>query len=203
MEVLYKEKTMESQAVPLTGKLVRLRPLDVRTDLDHVVRWMNDPEVTQFLRPSQPVTRGEEEEWFQSLVKDKERHIVFGVETLEESRFIGVIGTHNIDPRDRTATSGASIGEKEFWGKGYGTDAKMLQLAHAFEVLNLRKVCSSVIAFNERSERYLLRSGYEREGIRARQRFRNGKYWDEILLAVFRHKWLPLWKKYKRELLTK
>jgi RimJ/RimL family protein N-acetyltransferase len=194
--------TMESQAVPLTGKLVRLRALDERTDLDLITQWVNDPDVMQFVMAVPPLMRVAEEEWLRSLSQDK-TGAVFGIEVLEENKLIGVMGLHNINSRDRGADTGAFIGDKNFWGRGYGSDAKMLQLAHAFETLNLRKVCSSVLAFNARSEGYLKKCGYEREGIRVRQRFRNGKYWDEILLAVFRHKWLPLWKEYKRELLTK
>jgi RimJ/RimL family protein N-acetyltransferase len=91
------------------------------------------------------------------------------------------------------------IGEKEYWGKGYGTEAKMLLLHYAFDTLNLRKICSSVISFNERSHKYSLKCGYKEEGRRKAQLFRDGKYWDEIQLAVFRKDWLLLWKKFQAE----
>lgn len=96
-----------------------------------------------------------------------------------------------------TAVTGAVIGEKEYWGKGYGSEAKLLLLKYAFDVLNLRKICSAAIAFNERSIRYQERTGYKIEGRRANQIYADGQYWDEVLLAVYREDWLPIWKKYQ------
>lgn len=191
---------MESQMVPLRGKKVVLRPLDPKKDIEKLLKWMNDPEVVQFLSGTGPFMRAEEERWLASLSDPgNSDSSVFGIETFK-GKFIGTIGLHNISWRNRTAFSGCSIGEKEYWGKGYGGDAKMLQLAHAFLSLNLRKICSNVLAFNRRSERYLLKTGYQREGLRKKQIYRNGKYWDEIQLAVFAEDWLPKWKEYRREL---
>ncbi len=61
------------------------------------------------------------------------------------------MGIHRINWKDRTATTGAVIGEKAYWDKGYGSEAKMLVLDYAFNMLNLRKICSQVLAFNKRS----------------------------------------------------
>lgn len=105
---------------------------------------------------------------------------------------------HQIDWVNGTATTGAMIGEKEYWGKGYGSEAKMLLLDYAFNRLGLRKICSNVIAFNGRSKRYSEKCGYREEARRKAQFFRDGTYHDEIWLAVFRENWLPLWKKYQK-----
>lgn len=45
--------------------------------------------------------------------------------------------------------------------------------------------------------KYNLKCGYKIEGVRRKQRFRRGKYNDEILIAVFKENWLPIWKKYQ------
>jgi RimJ/RimL family protein N-acetyltransferase len=88
------------------------------------------------------------------------------------------------------------IGEKEYWGKGYGTEAKMLLLDYAFNVLNLRKITSGVIAFNERSYNYSMRCGYKREGILKSHIYRDGKYWDVYQLAVFKGRFNNVHKKW-------
>jgi len=141
------ERKQEQQKIVfLEGEKVILRPLNKATDLQNCVRWMNDPEVLQFLSRVNPVSFMEEEEWFDNLA-NRHDDILLAIET-KEGRFIGVLGLHNIDRVNRTAIHGISIGEKDYWGKGYGTDAGMVLLNFAFNSLNLRKVRSSVIALN-------------------------------------------------------
>ncbi len=84
-------------------------------------------------------------------------------------------------------------------GQGYGTEAKMLLLDYAFNTLNLRKVCSTVLAFNGRSQRYNEKCGYVVEGVQKAQVFRDGSYHDLILMAVFRDDWLPVWREYQKQ----
>lgn len=175
---------------------VILRPL-AREDLPYIVQWINDPEVTQFLTACLPITKDDEDEWFDNVRKNKSNNIVLAV--VVDDKIIGTMGIHRISWKNRTATTGACIGYKPYWGKGYGTEAKMLLLDYAFNTLNLRKICSEVIAFNERSYRYNCKCGYKEEGRRKAQHFQDGEYWDEILLAVFKEDWLPLWEAFVAE----
>lgn len=184
----------------LRGKRIYLRPI-LKEDIPHLLRWINNEEVTQYLAAYLPMLEKDEEQWFEDLAKRKQTDLVFAIVTVDGDKIIGNMGIHQISWKDRTATTGALIGEKEYWGKGYGTEAKMLLLNYAFNTLNLRKICSSVLAFNKRSYAYQLKCGYTEEGRRRKQRYRNGRYWDEILMAVFKKDWLPLWKEYKRKYL--
>ena len=190
------KKDKKKPIIFLKGNKVILRPLRKETDLEHTTRWINDPEVNVFLSFFMPMSHQEESEFFDNLPKRKE-DIVFAIDT-HDGEFIGLMGIHRINWKDRTATTGAVIGEKKYWGKGYGTDAKMILLDYAFNTLNLRKICSSVIAYNKRSLQYNLHCGYKVEGIRRKQFFRKGKYWDEVELGLFKNEWLPYWKKYQK-----
>ncbi len=183
------------KVVFLHGKNVVLRPVE-KSDVPNLVRWINDPDVRRFLNNSFPQNERDEEEWVSSLSK-KTNNIVFALETLSGSP-IGVMGLHNIKWRDGVATTGAFIGEKEYWGKGLGSEAKLLLLDYAFNTLNLRKICSDVIAFNERSYKYSLKCGYKEEARLKSHIFRAGRYWDMILLAVFREDFESVWEKYQK-----
>jgi RimJ/RimL family protein N-acetyltransferase len=162
-----------------------------------LTRWINDPEVTQFLHSYLPMSEQEELEWVNGLAKKKSEEMIFSI--IVEGKLIGIMGLHRINVKDRTATTGSIIGEKEYWGKGYGTEAKMLLLHYAFNTLNLRKICSAAIAFNERSLRFNRKCGYEIEGTLREQFWRNGQYHDLVQIAVFRDKWLPLWEKFRED----
>jgi RimJ/RimL family protein N-acetyltransferase len=177
----------------LKGKKVTLRPVSEK-DIPLFLRWFNDPEVRQFVTTIFPVTEKSEQEWVESLGKKSDKDVVLVIEV--KGRPIGTMGLHRINWQDRTATTGAVIGEKSFWGKGYGTDAKMTLLNYAFNTLNLRKIISMTLGFNGRSKRYSEKCGYREEARLKAQHFKNGQYWDEIILALFKEEWLPFWRKY-------
>jgi len=179
----------------LQGKKVNLRPLNI-LDAPTITRWINDPEVREFISAILPRTENFEEEWIKKLGSD-DKDIVLSIETIE-GFFIGLMGVHQINWKDKVCSTGAIIGEKEYWGKGYGTDAKMVLLSYIFNTLNLHKVCSQVYAFNKRSLHYSLHCGYKIEGTRRKHIFKKGKYWDMIELGLFKSEWLPIWRQYQR-----
>lgn len=188
----------KERAVFLCGKKTILRPIDPERDLEKCLRWVNDQEIQKFVAGYLPMAALAEIEYLKKKASSVPTNdIMLAIET-QEGVHIGNIGLHNINWKDRTATTGTMIGEKEFWGRGYGTDAKMTLLSYAFYSLNLRKICSSVLAYNERSLRYSLRCGYKQEGVLRHQRYKNGRYYDELLLAVFKKDWRPLWRRYQK-----
>ena len=131
--------TQNNRIVFLKGHRVILRPPNKAADLDTCLRWINDPEIRQFITLIFPTLKEEEAEWFDNL-KNNKNGVQLGIEAIEKNKFIGLMGLHNIHWQNRTATTGALIGEKEYWGKGFGTDAKMHLLNYAFNTLNLRKI---------------------------------------------------------------
>jgi RimJ/RimL family protein N-acetyltransferase len=187
----------KNPVVFLKGRYVTLRPVE-KADLQALTRWINDPEVRFYLEAYLPQSLQDEEKWLEGLGKDKQHNIVFIIQTAK-GQAIGLMGLHNIRWRDRVATTGALIGEKKFWGRGLGSKAKALLLDYAFNTLNLRKIRSDAIAFNERSIAYSKKCGYREEGRLKEQIFRNGKYWDLVQLAVFRPEFEAVWKKMKNK----
>ncbi len=192
---------MSSETTPRitfrTGKRVALRPFQPE-DAALLTKWINDPEVTKYIKRSFPTTLMQEADWVKTLGQNSKENVVLGIELIDGA-LIGSMGLHRISWINRTATSGAFIGEPAYRGKGYGTEAKMLLLEYAFNTLNLRKVCSTVPAFNGRSQRYNEKCGYGIEGVQREQIFRNGTYHDLIHMAVFREQWLPLWEVYQKQ----
>ena len=192
-----------SDVVFRQGTRVLLRPLE-RADISTLRRWMNDPEVTQFLMRVFPLMEAEEEKWLDSLA-GKTTDFALGIVEKKEGRLIGTIGLHGINWQHRTATTGTLLGEKAYWGQGYGTEAKMLLLDFAFNALDLYGVLSRVLAFNDRSLAYGRRCGYEEIGRIPQWVLRqNGERCDEVLLMVTQEKWRPLWLEYlkNRETVT-
>lgn len=192
------KKNEESRIVCFEGKRVILRPVHPENDLPMYLKWLNDSEVVRYIQAVPPVSLYEERDYLQKLHTKKD-DVIFAIETVKSPKFIGAIGLHGINRRDMHATTGSVIGEKDCWGKGYGAEAKMLLLYHAFYNLNLRRISSSVIAFNERSQNCLLKTGYNPEGVRRDMSFREGRYWDLLEFGIFRKDFEPIWKRYQKD----
>jgi RimJ/RimL family protein N-acetyltransferase len=77
-----------------------------------------------------------------------------------------------------------------FRERGYGTEAKHLLLAYAFDRLQLHLITASTVASNERSQRALLRQGYRSAGRLHWTHTRNGRYQDTLLFDLTRGDWL-------------
>lgn len=188
-----------NRVISLQGLKTVLRPVNVDHDLPFCLKWINDESINRFLKAKYPITEQAEREFLESIGKNPNQ-IIFAIDTLETGEFIGLMSLNNIDWTSGVATTGSIIGNKDYWGQGYGTDAKMLLLHHAFHRRNLRRINSSTIAFNKRSAGCLLKCGYKEEGVRKSYYYRDGKYWDQILFRVFRGEFEVLWKEYAKKL---
>ena len=188
------DNPQKPRVVFLTGKITNLRPV-LKEEIPLVTKWINDPEVRQFLHVTFPRTEREEEEWYNKIGANDE-NLTLCIET-KDGKPIGIMSIHNIDWVHRHGITGALIGEKEYWGKGYGTDAKMHLLDHAFNTMNLNRIGSNAFEWNERSIRYSLRCGYKIEGRKRQHLCRNGKFWDLVELGILREDWEPVWEKFK------
>lgn len=182
---------MENNVVFLRGKKVILRPYQKETDLDLMTVWINDPDITRFLTVWRPMTKEVENGYLEGATNNENLFLV--IETTE-GQPIGSTALHRIDLVNRTAMTGTLIGDKALWGKGYGTDAKMQLLNFAFNRMNLRAIRSSVIAFNVRSHKALLKQGYHQVGVYPKWFFRDGKYYDEILFVLTKKDFAKAWR---------
>ena len=84
------------------------------------------------------------------------------------NRLIGTCAFSQLDADNGSALYHITIGEKDAWGHGYGTEATWLMLDHAFETLGLHRVALSVFEFNERAIRAYRRCGFVDRGPGAR-----------------------------------
>ena len=112
-------------------------------------------------------------------------------------RYLGHTGIHRITWPDGIGSTGSMIVEATAQGKGIGTEAKLLLLYHAFEVLGLANVRSTVKAWNAKSLGHLIKCGYRIVGRYEKILFHEGKLVDEILLQVSPALWRPVWNQYQ------
>lgn len=174
---------------PFEGELVRLAPLR-REDIPTYARWFRDYEVQRFLMPGVliPITDEAETAWYDRASKD-EANYHFAVRTLSDDRLLGNCGLFGLEEKNRVATFGIVIGEKDCWGQGYGSDATRLILGFGFLELNLNRIQLEVYHYNHRAIRAYEKVGFVHEGTRRQALYREGSYHDVHVMAILRADW--------------
>lgn len=168
----------------LYGKRVRLRAIE-REDIPAFLRWFNDPEVRQWLTSIQLLSRAKEERWFEEQLA-RTNDLILGIEVQVDQGWtlIGNIGLHGLDWKNRRATLGIVIGERDFWDKGFGTEAIEVLLRYAFLELGLHRVELEVFEENRRARRCYEKVGFREEGIRREAVFRDGRFQDLVIMSI-------------------
>ncbi len=162
-----------------------------RSDLPLFARWFSDLELTAYLgQPGMAYTQEQEEEWYERTVRDRDSK-TFAIIVRDRQRLIGTVSLTNIDQRRQRATLGIAIGDKEAWGKGYGSEAVRLMCAYGFAFLNLYAVNLWVLDYNRRAYQAYLRAGFREAGrLRGGTPFDGARY-DDILMEITRDEFGP------------
>lgn len=172
-----------------SGKKVRLREYR-KEDIPVAQNYINDPEVKRLLHPGIPYlyTFEDEQKWFDNLSATKDVYS-FAIETLDDKKYIGGCGVNKIDWKNRVAEVGIFIGDKEYWNKGYGSDAMKIMVEFIFHQMNINKVKLNVFSFNERAIKSYEKCGFKKEGILRQEVYRDDKYYDAIIMGMLKEEY--------------
>lgn len=174
------------------GTLLRLVAMEPTRDAVLFSKWGRDGEYVRLLDSDPPrlwsakAIKG----WIEKdLGKEPPEVINFMIHTLAEDQPIGFIGLDGINWIHGEAWLGIGIGDRSFWGQGYGTEAVRLILKYAFDELNLYRISLNVFAYNERAIRAYQKAGFINEG-RARDALkRDGKRSDMVFMGILQPDW--------------
>jgi len=175
------------------GELVRITSEDYETLAKVESRWSNDSEYNRLasMRPSRPFSEKSMKDWYEKKNEHgpKPQDYFFSVRTLEEDKLIGYFSLFRVDLIHSEAWVGIGIGERDFWGKGYGTDMMKLCLQYAFNELNMHRVSLGVFAYNQRALRAYEKVGFRMEGRTRKDTLREGQRADGLWMGILREEW--------------
>jgi RimJ/RimL family protein N-acetyltransferase len=172
----------------LTGEQIVLRR-HVPANLRAFQRWYADPEVVRLTRYQDSPMRPDEIERFFAARALGADSLAMAIHVRATDLLVGTCALSQLDADNGSALFHITIGEKEAWGHGFGTEATRLMIDHAFGGLGLHRVGLTVFSFNERAIRSYRSVGFVVEG-RAREAiWREGRWWDEIAMSILASDW--------------
>lgn len=176
----------------IKGKIITLRAIDV-ADIETLNRWANAPEIWKMLGGWHfPYSILNTEQWVKSINNNDQKNQVFAIETKEHG-LIGTANLVNIDWKNRNAFHGMMLGDKETRGKGYAQDTVMAIMRFAFDELGLQRLDGDMISSNKLSINfYTKRCGWEIEGVKKDWFYREGKFFDKVVVGITKQKYQAL-----------
>ncbi|MEV5797136.1 GNAT family N-acetyltransferase [Streptomyces collinus] len=174
----------------LTGRKTVLRPF---TEADAAAMWeiVGDPEVVRFtFEPSTDLTEEGLRSWYGSRAGAPDR-LDLAVTDPETGEVLGEVVLYAYDPDGRSCTFRTLIGPRGR-GRGIGTEATRLIVAHAFGELGLHRIELAAWAHNHRALRVYEKVGFVVEGVKREVQLRDGVWADEVIMSILDREWAAL-----------
>lgn len=167
---------------------VSLRLLELADCTERYVAWLADPHVNEFLETRYAEQSLASIQSFVASMLDSPHSYLFAI--LEASgRHVGNIKIGPVVPRHLYADVSYLIGERDAWGKGYGTEAVRIVTRFGFERLGLHRCQAGLYESNVGSHRVLEKAGYTLDGRLAKQ-LRIGDRWENhVWFGALRDTW--------------
>ncbi|HET6266466.1 MAG TPA: GNAT family protein [Acidobacteriota bacterium] len=191
---------MKVEPVTLTGKVVKLVPLEI----GHVPALCSiglDPEIWKWTVAN--ITNESDMRAYVETALDEQRRglsLPFVTMHLPTNSIVGSTRFGNIDTANKRVEIGWTWIARPYQRTSVNTEAKFLMLQHAFETLSCIRVEFKTDSFNEKSRNALLRIGATQEGI-----FRNhmivatGRIRHSVYFSIIDSEWPAV----KQDLLQK
>ena len=173
-------------ALPLLqGERVQLRAY-CDDDADALYAIYSDPVVMRYWSFSPWSERSQADDY---LRRDRDYvgdgMLAWAIARREDDELVGTVTVLGINRAQGRADIGYALSSAQ-WGKGIAQEAVRLALAHAFDVLQLRRIEADVDPRNTGSCRLLERLGFTREGL-LRERWKvSGELQDSAIYGLLR-----------------
>lgn len=151
-------------------------------DAGEIHDYASDEDVSRFIGWELKNNLNETRDYVEEMLKRESAgtHLYASIVLKSSQKIIGTAMIVNFDKKANHAEVGY-VFHKDFWGKGYGTEAVVLMSSFAFNELKLHKLHACIVDANIGSSRVLEKNGFELEGRLKDYFYIDDKYFDEII----------------------
>ena len=146
-------------------------------------KWLNDKDVNKFLETRHEIHTIAKIKNFISVQNKSTNNHLFGVFHKKNKIHIGNVKLGPIHKFHPVSELSLFIGDKKYWGNGYGSEIIKTLTYHAFKNLGLKKLSAGAYSQNISSVQAFIKSGYHVEGIRKKHYLLDSKLADITILG--------------------
>ncbi len=169
--------------------MISLQPL-TPGNLSPFYNWIKDEEaiiyslsIFQAMKTDQQI-----KDWYLQAINDK-RNSNHGI--FVDGVFVGYAGISGMSSINQSGEYFIFIGDKNYWGKGIGTQVTQLIVKMGFEELDLNRIMLTVSVPNIAGVKAYESAGFVLEGRYREAALRNGEYHDKFVMSILKSEWKP------------
>lgn len=175
----------QNDEIRLHGERVTLTPLQYENIYRHF-EWNNDPELNR-LDSELPYRRESFADFkvrFEQMVDHPgPPHVDLEIHA-EDGKLIGLAYAADISPHNHHCTVGVTIGDRDYWGDGYGRESLEVLLKYCFDTLKMHRVHTETFEYNEAWQNLVRDAGFKHEGVERDYLYRDDTYWDKEIYSL-------------------
>lgn len=171
----------------LVGDLVLLRPVGT-ADVPGLLEMLQDPESNRFTASRGGSDPAIAENWYATRA-DHDDRLDLAVVDRSDGGYVGEVVLNELDADNRSCGFRISLIGPRAFGRGFGTEATRLILAHAFETVGVNRIELEVYAFNPRARHVYETVGFVHEGTKRQALRWDGEWVDAHLMAMLADDW--------------
>lgn len=176
---------MFAEKPTLKGRLVTLCPVGLE-HLDGLMELVSDPEVHRLTGSHGEFDAERLRAWYATRRDQTDR---LDLAIMADGEFVGEVVLNELDAGNLSCNLRIALIGPRVFGKGYGTEAIELVLAHAFGTTPIHRIRLGVYPFNDRARHVYKKIGFVEEGIERDALLWEGEWHDAVLMAILRPDW--------------
>lgn len=161
--------------------------------LELIRKWRNSLDVSKYMYTNDFINFNRQKKWFNQIKKDKTKRFWI---IKRDGKYIGVVNLYNIDKRNKRCYWAYYIAYPSMRGKGIGRLIELNVLKYVFDVLELNKLCATVLSFNEIVIKIHKKYGFKIEGYFRQYVFKDGIFQDVVCMSILKKEWKEIEKSF-------
>ncbi len=171
------------KTIKIEGQRLYLRPLREEDASSEYLSWLNDLEIKKYLE-SPPITEVGQIRDYIHKQRENPNSLFVGIFDKQTGQHIGNVKLEPINWEEKVAVFGTLIGNKQYWGRGYGQEATRLMVDYGFRELGLKKITLGVIEYNVRAINCYKKVGFTIKEIKPQALEHEGKKYDNAVMEI-------------------
>ncbi len=166
----------------------------ILADRPAFMSWYQDPEIAELLRHDlAPLSTGQARGYFDSIIMPAtNRGLCWAIVRNADDALLGSTALVELEDKTGSCLFRIVIGEKDAWGRGYGTETTQLVLAEAFTRFRRSLVNLEVFSHNPRALRAYEKAGFRQVGEHREWVSRAARQISVVEMRITRDEWEEL-----------